>query len=147
METVAAEKPTSPERPEGVPAPLAPPTAAPAEVVVPSVPGGRRYSTLVIFYPQHDADALEPATKEIRSILEAEGAAIIAVEPMGRKTLAYKIGKQTEGVYVHFVYSAPPRAISAIERDLGHKESVLRFLTVSDEPRATAGHTSVGAKA
>jgi len=109
-------------------------TMAPVPIVAPivGVVGGRRYSTLVIFFPQHDGDGLATVIQDVRSIIEREGAIIISADTMGRKTLAYKIAKQTEGVYVNFVYSILPRAVAAIERDLNHKESVMRFLTSSE---------------
>lgn len=113
-----------------------PAAARPAESVeaqpIAGVEGGRRYSTLVIFFPQHDGEALEAAVKDVKSLMEREGAIIFSADSMGRRALAYKIKKQSEGVYVNFVYSSLPRAISLIERDLGHKESVMRFLTTME---------------
>ncbi|MEK8022945.1 MAG: 30S ribosomal protein S6 [Candidatus Hydrogenedentota bacterium] len=109
-----------------------PQVAAPV-VVVPSVPGGRRYSTLVMIVPQFEGETLEGVTKDLRAVLEAAGVAIISADSMGRRVLAYKIGKFTEGIYVNFVYSALPSAIALIERDLRHKETIMRFLTTVEQ--------------
>lgn len=110
-----------------------PPAAAARETILPSVPGGRRYGTLVLLIPQFEGESLEHITKEIRAVFEAAGAAIISVDSMGRRALAYKIRKFTEGIYVNFAFSALPSAIASIERDLGHKESIMRFLTTVEQ--------------
>lgn len=112
------------------PAPVVPVVEKPAPIA--GVVGGRQYSTLVIFFPQHDGDGLATVIQDVRSLMEREGAIIFSADTMGRRALAYKIAKQTEGIYVNFVYSILPRGVGSIERDLNHKESVMRFLTSSE---------------
>jgi small subunit ribosomal protein S6 len=110
------------------------PIAPPAPVVeIPIVEGGRRYETLVLIPIRFEGPAFEPLSADIRKIYEAEGAAIASIDVIGRRQLAYKVQKQTEGVYVNFVFSALPAAIASIERDLRHMESIMRFLTTVKE--------------
>ena len=108
------------------------PVAAPA-IEAPIVEGGRRYETLILIPIRFEGPAFEPLAAEIRKIYEAEGASISSIDVIGRRQLAYKVRKQTEGVYVNVVFSALPAAIASIERDLRHMESLMRFLTTVKE--------------
>lgn len=112
-------------------APVAAPVAAPVPAA-PAIPGGRTYETLVIFPARYEGESLEGLNKEIRKLIESHGGAIGSVDLMGKRTLAYKIKKQTEGVYVNFVYSALPSALDQLEKDLRHQESIVRFLTTTE---------------
>lgn len=134
---VAEPVPTPAETPMDPPPVEAGAAAEPAvetpPVVVPLVEGGRRYETLMILPIRYEGPAFEPLDGEIRKVYEAGGAAIASIDVIGRRALASKVKKQSEGIYVNVVFSALPAAISAIERDLGHMEAILRFLTTVKE--------------
>jgi len=105
----------------------------PVAVEAPIIAGGRRYETLILVPIRFEGPAFEPLSAEIRKVYEAEGAAIAAIDVIGRRQLAYKVQKQAEGVYVNIVFSALPSVIASIERDLRHMESIMRFLTIVKE--------------
>lgn len=121
---------------EGAPAPVeaaSVPVVAPVpEKIVRPVPEGcAAYETLIIVYARFEGEALTGLLNELKVIFTAEGAIVDDAAVIGRKTLAYKIKKQSEGIYVNFVYTAPPAAIRNVERDLGHHEQVMRFMTTA----------------
>lgn len=124
---------------EGVPAPVpvvapeaatpAAPEAAPARVLAPVPPGSEAYETLIIVFARFEGEALQGLITDLKAIFSSGGAAVEAADVIGRRPLAYKIQKQGDGIYVNFVYTAPPASIRGIERDLGHHEQVMRYLT------------------
>lgn len=113
-------------------APAAAPAAAPVPPPAPMVPGGRIYETLVILPARFEGESLEAQNQEIRKLIESHGGAIGSVDSLGKRTLAYKIGKLTEGIYINFVYSALPSALDQLEKDLSHQETIVRFLTTTE---------------
>jgi small subunit ribosomal protein S6 len=67
------------------------------------------------------------------------GGTITRHESMGRRTLAYKIGRKTEGNYVFFEIEGTGREIAELERRMRVSDPVLRYLTVRvDEDRQRA---------
>lgn len=119
---------------EGAPAPSVPPVAAtpeaaPVRFSAPIPAGSEAYETLVIVYARHEGEGLQALLKELKAIFTAAGASVDAADVIGRRQLAYKVKKQADGIYVNFVFTAPPSSIREIERDLGHHEQVMRFLT------------------
>ncbi len=123
---------------EPVPAPVAVPevAAAPAAapepppvVVIPVPEGSEAYETLTIVYARFEGEPLQAFIKELKGIFTAAGATVNDANVIGRRPLAYKIKKQSEGIYINFIFTAPPASIREIERDLGHHEQVMRYLT------------------
>jgi small subunit ribosomal protein S6 len=58
---------------------------------------------------------------------------------MGRRTLAYKIGRKTEGNYMLFEIEGTGREIAELERRMRVNDAILRYLTVRvDEERQRA---------
>jgi small subunit ribosomal protein S6 len=58
---------------------------------------------------------------------------------MGRRQLAYPIGRQTEGQYVLFEVEGTGREIAELERRMRVNDQVMRYITVRvDEDRRRA---------
>jgi len=51
-------------------------------------------------------------------------------QKMGRRRLAYTVGKYNDGFYILLVVDAPASLISEIERRLRVSENVIKFITV-----------------
>jgi small subunit ribosomal protein S6 len=51
-------------------------------------------------------------------------------QKMGRRRLAYTVGKYNDGFYILLVVDAPAALIAEIERRLRVSESVIKFITV-----------------
>src|ERR1041384_1813912 len=67
------------------------------------------------------------------------GGTITKSESMGRRTLAYKIGRKTEGNYMLFEIEGTGREIAELERRMRVNDAILRYLTVRvDEERQRA---------
>ena len=67
------------------------------------------------------------------------GGTITKHENMGRRTLAYKIGRKSEGNYVLFEIEGTGREIAELERRMRVNDAVIRYMTVRvDEDRQRA---------
>jgi small subunit ribosomal protein S6 len=67
------------------------------------------------------------------------GGTVTRNESMGRRTLAYKIGRKTDGNYMFFEIEGTGREIAELERRMRVSDQVLRYITVRvDEERRRA---------
>ncbi len=74
----------------------------------------RDYELMVVFAPQLDDQGVATAIERYTNWITAAGGVAAAPNVWGRRTLAYPIKKQTEGVYVQFDFQLPrPRAASS----------------------------------
>ena len=90
-----------------------------------------------------DTDTSEEETtrliESLQRIVTDQGGTITKTENMGRRTLAYKIGRKAEGHYVLFEIDGTGREIAELERRMRVNDAILRYLTVRvDEDRQRA---------
>jgi ribosomal protein S6 len=58
---------------------------------------------------------------------------------MGKKTLAYTINKQTDGVYLLATIESPPLQVADIQKRSMQREDVLRYLLVGQQKTKKGG--------
>jgi small subunit ribosomal protein S6 len=93
------------------------------------------YETLFVSTPTLTEED-EQATVDTFSVIVTEGGGtMVANERMGRRRLAYPIRKQTDGVYVRFLYDSEASVPKELERRMGLSDKILRVLTVRLEER------------
>jgi small subunit ribosomal protein S6 len=90
----------------------------------------RDYELVVIATPQLDEQGLANLSERISGWITTHGGAVAGVNVWGRRSLAYAIGKQREGIYVQFNCQMPPSASREIERSLRIDEQVLRSMLI-----------------
>lgn len=99
----------------------------------------RVYEVVFIVDPGTSDEDLTRLTENLRSIVTDQGGTITKSEVMGRRQLAYKVGRKSEGVYVLFEIEGTGREIAELERRMRVSDQVLRYLTVRvDEERQRA---------
>ena len=99
----------------------------------------RVYELMYIAEPQVKEEAISQLNTEIKEIITNEGGTIVKTDDMGRRPLAYRIKKHTEGYYFLFEIEGSGREIAEVERRMRVNDSVIRYLTVRvDEERKTA---------
>ena len=75
----------------------------------------------------------------LSNIITEQGGAITRSETMGRRQLAYRIGRKTEGNFWLFEVEGTGGEIAELERRMRVSDAVLRYLTVRvDEERQRA---------
>ncbi len=90
----------------------------------------RSYELMFIVIPTVTDEELEKLVVQMEGVVNGTGREVQSVERMGKKKLAYRIGKFGEGVYVLFHLKGSGDTIKEFERRLKVMDSVLRYGTV-----------------
>ncbi len=88
------------------------------------------YELMAIIVPQLDDQGIAAAIERYTNWIVAAGGAVGSASVWGRRSLAYAIKKQNEGVYVQFVFQMPPTKSRELDRNLRIDEQVIRHLLV-----------------
>src|SRR5438067_9785797 len=95
----------------------------------------------VVFIVDTDVadEDLTRLTDTFQHIVTDQGGNVTKSEVMGRRQLAYKVGRKNEGVYVLFEIEGTGGELAELERRMRVSDQVLRYLTVRvDEDRRRA---------
>ncbi len=99
----------------------------------------RVYEVVFIVDPGTQEEDLTRLTDNLRTIVTNGGGTVTRSEVMGRRHLAYSIGRSNEGIYVLFEIEGSGSEIAELERRMRVSDQVLRYLTVRvDEDRQRA---------
>ena len=99
----------------------------------------RVYEVVFIVDPSTQEDDLTRLTDGLRGIVTDQGGTVTKSEVMGRRQLAYRIGRSNEGIYVLFEVEGTGKEIAELERRMRVSDQVMRYLTVRvDEERQRA---------
>jgi small subunit ribosomal protein S6 len=78
-------------------------------------------------------------SESLQTVITDQGGTITKNENMGRRHLAYPIGRKTEGYYILFEVDGSGREIAELERRMRVNDQVIRYITVRvDEDRQRA---------
>jgi len=99
----------------------------------------RVYEVLFIVDPDTPEDDATRLSDNFRNIVTDQGGTVTRNEVLGRRQLAYRIGRKNEGVYHLFEIEGTGREIAELERRMRVSDQVIRYLTVRvDEERRRA---------
>ena len=99
----------------------------------------RVYELMYIADPATDDATIGSMNEEITGLIESEGGKVVSTDDMGRRPLAYRIKKFTEGYYYLFEIEGSGSEIAELERRLRVNDKIVRYLTVRvDEERKAA---------
>ena len=103
----------------------------------------RAYELMSIVLPDLPEEETTAALERIHSYIRAAGGEIAGTStdsPWGRRRLAYTMRHQgqdyRDGYYAVTHFSATPSSIGEIERELKLDTSIIRYLLVTDDPKA-----------
>lgn len=92
------------------------------------------YETVVLVGTNQEDAAIEATVRKYQDMIAA-GGEIVRVDRWGKRRIAYEIQGQSHADYTVFYYHANKGSlVSEVERMLRLDESILRFLTVVDNP-------------
>jgi len=84
-------------------------------------------------------DDVTRLSESLSQIVTDQGGTVTKNEDMGRRTLAYPIGRKTEGHYVLLEVDGTGGEIAELERRMRVNDQVIRYITVRvDEDRRRA---------
>jgi len=90
----------------------------------------RNYEGVFIFAPALKEEKQEKHLQEIASSITSRKGEIVKQEHLGKKQLAYPIGKNREGNYYILDFKAPSEIISNIKDECKLIPQLLRFMVV-----------------
>lgn len=99
----------------------------------------RIYEIMFIIDSGAADDEVAQLSESFQRIITDQGGAITKAETMGKRKLAYPIGRKNEGTYVLFEVEGSGREIAELERRMRVSDRVIRYITVRvDEDRRRA---------
>ena len=99
----------------------------------------RVYEVVFIVDPGTQEDEVTRLSENLRTIVTDQGGTITRNEVLGRRQLAYRIGRKNEGVYVIFEVEGTGSEIAELERRMRVNDAIMRYMTVRvDEDRQRA---------
>ena len=99
----------------------------------------RTYEVMFIVDTKTSEEDITRLNENLLQVITDQGGSVTKHENMGRRQLAYPIGRQTEGHYVLFEIDGSGREIAELERRMRVNDQVIRYLTVRvDEDRRRA---------
>jgi small subunit ribosomal protein S6 len=90
----------------------------------------RHYETTYILRPNLGEEQFTEIIDRTNAIVTNDGGAIICLDRLGVKRMAYEISKEVQGYYVYMNYAAPGKTVDEIERIFRIDDRALRYLTV-----------------
>lgn len=90
----------------------------------------RIYEVVVIVAPNVSDDDLGQLADTLAGIVTGQGGVIVKNEKMGRRNLAYPIGKHKEGQYLLLEISGAGSEIAELERRMRVNDVIIRYMTV-----------------
>lgn len=95
----------------------------------------RTYEALYIVKPDKSDDEIQTISKDVESLVTANGGTIVRSEIWGKRKLAYEVKKQTEGVYVLLRFESKAEFVGRLENHFRLSEDVIRDLVVYFDPQ------------
>ena len=91
-----------------------------------------KYESVIIINPSVDEETEKALIAKFTEIINNEGK-VESVDELGKKTLAYAIMKNQEGIYTVFKFEAKTELIAELERNYRIEDSIMKFITVRKE--------------
>ncbi len=90
----------------------------------------RKYEIMFIVRPDLPEEDVDKLIGQMDGVVTATGGKTEKMDKMGRRKLAYRVGRYREGLYVLFALEASGDTVKEFERRLKVTDAVIKFLTV-----------------
>lgn len=90
----------------------------------------RKYEIIFIVRPDIEEEELGKLVTQMEGVVAGAGGKMEKIDRMGRRRLAYRVGRFQDGHYVLFVLEGTGDTVKELERRLGVTDSVIKFLAV-----------------
>jgi small subunit ribosomal protein S6 len=108
-----------------------------------------RYETIFVINPDLGEDEVQNVITKFTGIISSQNGVQLKLEEWGRRRLAYKIEKFSQGYYVLADFAGIPVGVAELERNLKIDDRIIRFLSVKtgENVNVEALQTEIAAKA
>ena len=89
-----------------------------------------KYELALIVSAKIEDDARAAVVEKAKEYITRFGGTVTEVEDWGKKKLAYEIGKNKEGNYVVFDFTANPSLIAELERNYRITDEIIKFIVI-----------------
>ncbi len=98
----------------------------------------RRYEALVILKSVGTEQEVARQATQLEEQVKKAGGSIEQAQNMGRRRLAFRISRQTEGYYILIRFQAPTESVAELERVFRLNDAIVRFILLSGDEAAAA---------
>jgi small subunit ribosomal protein S6 len=89
-----------------------------------------RYETIFIINPDLGEDEIQNVITKFTGIISSQDGVQLKLDDWGRRRLAYKIDKFSQGYYMLADFASMPAGVAELERNLKIDDRIIRFLSV-----------------
>lgn len=93
------------------------------------------YECMLILDTTKVAGDVAGIDKQLRTIMEKNGAEVLVSRPWDERRLAYPIGNQKKGLYYMVYLSAEGKVVVNIEHDCKLNEAIMRMMILKIDPK------------
>jgi small subunit ribosomal protein S6 len=90
----------------------------------------REYELVYVLLGNLDEEGVRAFAERLNGLITTHAGTVNSTETWGRRTLAYPIGKNFDGIYVLERFQVQPSAIEELDRFLRFNENVIRYLLI-----------------
>ena len=90
----------------------------------------RHYEIMFIVNPNSTEEEVDKLISQMEGVVKSYQGEVVGVEKMGKRKLAYRIGKSEEGIYLLFKINASGECVKEFERRLRVFDFVIRYISV-----------------
>ena len=87
------------------------------------------YDSIIIIAQDLEEEGIKKIISKFTDLINTEGK-VSNVNEMGKRKLAYNIGRNQEGYYIIFEFEAKPELIEELERNYRITDEIIKFITV-----------------
>ncbi len=95
-----------------------------------------KYETTFVIDSLQKSENKEHILTKVENFIKNNGGEIGEVEDWGKKRLAYEINRKQYGNYYQIHFEGPGNLPGLLEQEYRLEEGILRFLTITSDPRA-----------
>ncbi len=88
-----------------------------------------KYESIIIIGQNVEEEVIKGLITRFTDLINTEGK-VSEVTEMGKRKLAYEIGKNKEAYYVLFTFEAKPELIAELERNYRITDEIIKFIVV-----------------
>ncbi len=88
-----------------------------------------KYESIIIIGQNVEEEGIKALITRFTDLINTEGK-VSEVTEMGKRKLAYEIGKNKEAFYVLFTFEAKPELIAELERNYRITDEIIKFIVV-----------------
>jgi len=88
------------------------------------------YETVFIIKPELPDDKVNEVLEKVKGIILSCDGNVILTDSWGRRRLAYNIGKNKEGNYILFQFSATPQVSDELQKYFKMSDNIIRHLII-----------------